>query len=113
MSTGHIEDHPDAEDRPQLRGLSSGEISTEGQDSTPAVYADVTAPGERKPILPPWLSSIDAAKHHALRAGGYAWHAARFHALRSPTYVAQALFWAQVGVGSSPRALAGRAPAAR
>jgi hypothetical protein len=57
------------------------------------VYTDVTAPGERKPILPPWLASTDAAKHHARRAGGYAWHAVRFHALRAPVYLAQALFW--------------------
>jgi hypothetical protein len=45
MSTDHIEDHPDGERRPQLRDLPGGEISNRGQDSPPAVYADVTAPG--------------------------------------------------------------------
>jgi S-DNA-T family DNA segregation ATPase FtsK/SpoIIIE len=61
------------------------------------VYADVTAPGERKPLLPAWLASRDALKHHARRASGYAWHSARFHGLRSPVYLASALFWAPIG----------------
>ncbi|MGN6172354.1 MAG: hypothetical protein ACTHPS_05320 [Streptosporangiaceae bacterium] len=89
MSTGPVNDHPDDEQRPALRALPRGEISTEGQDSrpAPAVYADVTAPGERKPILPPWLASVEAAKVHARRSAGFAWHAARFHGLRSPLYL--------------------------
>jgi DNA segregation ATPase FtsK/SpoIIIE, S-DNA-T family len=97
MTTQPTPDHPDGQERPQLRALPGGEIPTDGQDSSPAVYADVTASAERKPILPPWLASLDGVKHHARRAGGYAWHAARFHGLRSPVYLAQALFWAQVG----------------
>jgi hypothetical protein len=59
MSTDHIEGHPDEANLPALRAVPSPDIFTEGQDSPPAVYADVTAPGERKPILPPWLASVD------------------------------------------------------
>jgi S-DNA-T family DNA segregation ATPase FtsK/SpoIIIE len=65
----------------------------------PPVYADVTAPGDRKPILPAWAASRDAAKHHARRAGGHAWHSARYHGLRSPVYLAVMLFWAIAGIG--------------
>jgi DNA segregation ATPase FtsK/SpoIIIE, S-DNA-T family len=95
MSTEPTGGQPDAEVVP-LRAVP-GEI--EAAPSGPAAYADVTAPGERKPVLPPWLRGRDAMRHHAARAGGYAWHAARFHGLRSPLYAAQALFWALIGAG--------------
>ena len=54
MSTAHIEGHRDGERRPQLHALPGGKISAGGQDSPPAppVYADVTAPGERRPVIP-------------------------------------------------------------
>jgi DNA segregation ATPase FtsK/SpoIIIE, S-DNA-T family len=95
MSTEPVGGQPGAEIVP-LRAVPAGEI--EAGPSGPASYADVTAPGERKPILPPWLRGRDAMRHHATRAGGYAWHAARYHGLRSPLYAGQALFWALVGV---------------
>jgi len=64
----------------------------------PPVYADVTNPGERKPVLPAWLASAEGAKHHARRAGGHARHSARYHGLRSPLYLAVTLGCAVVGV---------------
>jgi DNA segregation ATPase FtsK/SpoIIIE, S-DNA-T family len=63
------------------------------------VYSDVTlTPGERKPILPPWLAGRDAIKHHARHYMGHAWHAARFHGLRLPWYITLTVFWATWGV---------------
>ncbi len=62
------------------------------------VYADVTPPGGRKPVLPDWLQSREHMKHHARRVGGHAWHSARYHGLRSPGYLAVTTFWALVGV---------------
>jgi DNA segregation ATPase FtsK/SpoIIIE, S-DNA-T family len=73
-----------------------GEVAEPATGGPPA-YADVTAPGERKPILPVWLASTEAAKHHARRAGGYAWHSARYHGLRSPVYLAAMLGCAALG----------------
>jgi DNA segregation ATPase FtsK/SpoIIIE, S-DNA-T family len=63
-----------------------------------ATYADVTGPGERRPILPHWLRSADAAKHHARRVAGAAAHTVAYHAVRSPVYAVHAAFWAPVGV---------------
>ena len=100
MSTEPAGGHQDAGDRlPQLRAVQAGpgaELEP-AEPSGPPVYQDVTAPGERKQILPDWMASVDAAKHHGRRAGGYAWHSARYHGLRSPAYLVQLLFWAQVG----------------
>jgi S-DNA-T family DNA segregation ATPase FtsK/SpoIIIE len=62
------------------------------------IYQDVTPPGARKPILPHWLSSRDAAKHHARRVTGAAAHTAAYHAVRSPVYLLHAAFWAPVGI---------------
>jgi S-DNA-T family DNA segregation ATPase FtsK/SpoIIIE len=97
MSTTQDHDHPDsnvvpirADEAPDEAALSKGK---------PPVYADVTVPGDRKPVLPDWLQSRDALRHHARRAGGYAWHTFRFHGLRSPVYLAVTLFWAIAGVG--------------
>jgi S-DNA-T family DNA segregation ATPase FtsK/SpoIIIE len=61
------------------------------------VYQDVTAPGERRPILPHWLRSRDAAKHHTRRVTGAAVHTAAYHGVRSPVYLVHAVFWAPVG----------------
>jgi DNA segregation ATPase FtsK/SpoIIIE, S-DNA-T family len=90
-------DHRDAEVVP-LRAMLAAEI--EAAPSGPATYADVTAPGERKPILPAWLRGRDAMRHHAARAAGYGWHAARFHALRSPVYLILTAWWAAAGIVS-------------
>jgi S-DNA-T family DNA segregation ATPase FtsK/SpoIIIE len=62
------------------------------------VYADVTPPGGRKPVLPDWLQSREALRHHARRVAGHAWHSARYHGLRSPAYLTVMLFWAVIGV---------------
>jgi S-DNA-T family DNA segregation ATPase FtsK/SpoIIIE len=72
-----------------------GEIT--GPGTAPAVYQDVTAPGERKPILPHWLTSRDAARHHTKRVAGAAAHATAYHAVRSPVYLVHSAFWAPVG----------------
>jgi S-DNA-T family DNA segregation ATPase FtsK/SpoIIIE len=68
-----------------------------GPPTGPAVYQDVTAPGGRRPVLPAWLRSRDAARHHARRVAGAAAHTALYHAVRSPVYTAQAVFWAVPG----------------
>lgn len=93
MTTNHVDHERSAEVVP-LRAVPA---EVDGPSSGPAAYQDVTTPGERRPILPPWLASVDGAKHHARRAGGYAWHAARFHGLRSPVYLVTTLAFAVVG----------------
>ncbi|HEY6275602.1 MAG TPA: cell division protein FtsK [Streptosporangiaceae bacterium] len=94
MSTDPASGHPNPSDTP-LPAIPAAEV--EEPPTGPAAYADVTAPRERKPILPPWLTSREAMAHHARRAGGYAWHSARYHGLRSPVYLGAVLFWAPVG----------------
>jgi S-DNA-T family DNA segregation ATPase FtsK/SpoIIIE len=98
MTTEPVDGQPGDENAPALRAVPGEPAELEHAESSPAVYADVTAPGERKPILPPWLRGADAMKHHARRAGGYAWHAARYHGLRSPVYLALTVFWAAAGI---------------
>jgi S-DNA-T family DNA segregation ATPase FtsK/SpoIIIE len=61
------------------------------------VYADVTAPGALRPVLPYWLRSREDAAIAARRAAGREWHRARYHGLRSPWYAAQFLFWGAAG----------------
>src|SRR6266545_1712041 len=54
--------------------------------------------GNRQPIVPVGLSTWGAIKS-TLRYGlGVGWYHSRFHALRSPWYAVQALFWSVVGV---------------
>ncbi|MGH3220240.1 MAG: cell division protein FtsK [Streptosporangiaceae bacterium] len=62
-----------------------------------ALFADVTTPGTRKPVLPDWAASREAAKHHAKRVGGHAAHATAYHGLRAPWYLLLTAFWAVVG----------------
>src|SRR5579875_1696666 len=53
-------------------------------------------PGERRPIIPAqWQRASAGAtlRHHA----SLAWHRARFHGLRTPAYLVQAIGWAIVG----------------
>jgi DNA segregation ATPase FtsK/SpoIIIE, S-DNA-T family len=99
MSTDPAGDGHNAEVVP-LRARQAEPAEIERGESGPAVYADVTPPGERKPILPPWLRGRDAMRHHARRAGGYAWHSARFHAVRSPLYLVLTAWWAGAGIVS-------------
>jgi DNA segregation ATPase FtsK/SpoIIIE, S-DNA-T family len=96
MTTEPTEGERNAEVVPiRARPAEPAELDQGG--TSPAVYADVTAPGERRPILPVWLASAAAAKEHARRAGGYGWHAARFHALRAPVYLMLTAWWAGAG----------------
>jgi DNA segregation ATPase FtsK/SpoIIIE, S-DNA-T family len=97
MTTEPTEGERNAEVVP-LHAQAAEPAELERGETGAAVYVDFTAPGERKPILPPWLRGRDAMRHHAIRAGGYAWHSARYHGLRSPVYISLTLFWAAAGV---------------
>jgi hypothetical protein len=50
-----------------------GEVA-EPVSGGPPAYADVTAPGERKPILPLWLQSREALRNAAKVRSGQGWH---------------------------------------
>jgi S-DNA-T family DNA segregation ATPase FtsK/SpoIIIE len=63
----------------------------------PPVYADITAPGERRPVLPYWLQRGNFRPAVA-RWRGRAWHEVKFHGLRSPWYLGCTLFWSVAGV---------------
>jgi hypothetical protein len=52
----------------------------------------------RQPIVPVGLSTFGAVRSTVKYAAEQAWYHTRFHALRSPWYAVQALFWATVGV---------------
>jgi S-DNA-T family DNA segregation ATPase FtsK/SpoIIIE len=95
MSADQSRDQPGAEVVP-LRAVPAD--VTEPATAAPT-YADVTAPGERRPILPVWLQSVDAAKNRAKVAGGWAWHAGRFHGIRLPVYLPVVAGCAVLGIG--------------
>jgi S-DNA-T family DNA segregation ATPase FtsK/SpoIIIE len=80
--------------------IEAAESPTAAKDSppAPAVYADITAPGERRPVLPAWARSRDAAKHQGKRVAGAAVHTAAYHSVRGPVYLAHAVFWAIPGI---------------
>lgn len=61
------------------------------------VYADVTAPGARRPVIPGWLRSRAQFRDTMRRRAGYAGYLTAFHGLRSPVYAAKALFWGVAG----------------
>jgi S-DNA-T family DNA segregation ATPase FtsK/SpoIIIE len=64
-----------------------------------AVYADITrVPGERLPVIPPYLRGRQNIKATLALVGGQQWHRARYHGVRSPLYLAAVLAWAVVGV---------------
>jgi S-DNA-T family DNA segregation ATPase FtsK/SpoIIIE len=84
------------EDHPNLPAVPAGPGSEPAAGQV--VYADVTPAGGRKPVMPQWARSRDALHHSARRAGGHTAHAAAFHGIRSPVYLAVMLFWAVVGL---------------
>jgi DNA segregation ATPase FtsK/SpoIIIE, S-DNA-T family len=88
---------PEPPERPQLRAVPAPaeEIPDSGK---PPVYADVTAPGERRPVLPPWLQAGNR-RHTLARWRGRAWHELKFHGLRAPVYLGLTVFWGVVGAG--------------
>jgi S-DNA-T family DNA segregation ATPase FtsK/SpoIIIE len=90
----------DPETHPHLRAIpSTPGDGIEAQPVTqPAVYKDVTAPGERKPVLPHWLRTRQQFRDTSRRVAGYQWYLARFHGLRLGWYAAVTAFWAVVGV---------------
>ena len=70
-------------------------------EATPGGALVDPPPGKRtnrQPIVPVGLSTWGAVKSTAKYAAGEVWYHTRFHALRSPWYAMQALFWAVVGV---------------
>jgi hypothetical protein len=71
---------------PPAAARPGGEIFAEGQDSPPAppVYADVTAPGERKPVIPAHWRTWAAAREHVRLAAARHRHAAAYHGVRAP-----------------------------
>jgi hypothetical protein len=53
--------------------------------------------GELLPVRPDWLATREGFRSGAARAGGRAWHRAKYHGLRSPVYAVAGLFWAVIG----------------
>jgi S-DNA-T family DNA segregation ATPase FtsK/SpoIIIE len=64
-----------------------------------AVYADLTlVPGDRLPILPPWLASRQELRAAIAVTGGRQWHRARYHGLRLPLHLVVVLWCALIGL---------------
>jgi S-DNA-T family DNA segregation ATPase FtsK/SpoIIIE len=64
-----------------------------------AVYADVTAPGERRPVLPYWMRGRQQFLDAVRIRSGYWWYLLRLHGLRLPVYVVLTVFWGVAGTG--------------
>lgn len=64
-----------------------------------AAYADITAPGGRKPVLPHWMHGREAFRNAAKVRAGHVLYLARFHVLRLPWYAAVTVFWGVAGTG--------------
>ncbi|MGH3205691.1 MAG: cell division protein FtsK [Streptosporangiaceae bacterium] len=97
MSTDPVGGHPGAEVVPLRAVQVPDEVQLAGTQAP--VYADTTADhaGERRPVIPArWqrASARATVRHHA----SLNWHRARFHGLRAPAYLVQAIVWAVVGV---------------
>jgi S-DNA-T family DNA segregation ATPase FtsK/SpoIIIE len=84
-------------ERPQLHAVPAQEIT--GPAPQPPVYADITAPGELRPVLPYWLRGREEFRHAARRQAGRHWHRAKYHGLRLPWYVLVTAFWGVAGLG--------------
>ena len=111
MAIDHPGDHPGAEVVPLFPAVpvtdTSFEIDLDDGRRAPAVVpvdpahmpapAAAPAPG-RLPVLPDHLRGLDGMKRAVLRTGDRAWHASRYHGLRSPLYLAKAVLWAVVGL---------------
>ena len=70
-------------DRPQLRAVAAAPEELPPPDGPP-LYADITGPGERRPVRPQWLQKGNFRPAVA-RWYGRAKHEAQFHGLRSPS----------------------------
>ena len=88
--------HVNGSHRGRARRRSRAAARCPGEVAEPAAgppaYADVTAPG-RAPARSSPRGSPRWTRRNITRAGsaGYAWHAARYHGLRSPVYLAAIL----------------------
>jgi S-DNA-T family DNA segregation ATPase FtsK/SpoIIIE len=65
----------------------------------PAVYADVTPPGERRPVLPYWMRGRQQFREAVRIRSGYWWYLLRLHGLRLPVYAVLTVFWGTAGTG--------------
>ena len=70
-----------------------------GDDSAqrPVIYADVTGPGERRPVIPVQLQAANLRGTVAAFAG-LQWHRSRYHGLRLPFYLLAAAVFAVIGL---------------
>ena len=62
------------------------------------IYADITAVGERRPVIPVELQLANLRNTVTLWAG-LQWHRSRYHGLRLPVYLIAVLVWAAIGAG--------------
>ena len=85
----------DADDSTEL--VESGEPD----DLPPSLTwsAPDRAPGDRAPVIPPWLRSAEARKAAARQAVATARYYTAFHAVRTPIYATKTLGYSLVGVG--------------
>ena len=64
-----------------------------------AVYVDTTRKsGARLPVIPDSVKGLDNIRATVAHHGGRASHTARYHAVRSPKYLALTVVWAVAGV---------------
>jgi hypothetical protein len=98
MTADHHDDDRNAEVG-NVVSFRAAEVQAAGVQggAQPPVYADITAPGARKPVLRHWLHGRDAFASTAKVRAGYGWYLARFHGLRLPWYALVTLFWAVAG----------------
>lgn len=96
MSTDQSGDHPGAEIVP----LYPDAVPAVPEETAPAkaTYANITrVPGERLPVIPPYLRGRANIRATLALAGAQSWHRAKYHGIRSPVYLFAVLVWALVG----------------
>jgi S-DNA-T family DNA segregation ATPase FtsK/SpoIIIE len=81
---------------------ASAPLVDKGADSGPDRLASMLA-ARRLPLLPDWARSIEDMKRTAKFVAGHYWHIVRFHAMRSPLYLARIALRSPAGLARTLR----------
>lgn len=81
----------------------SGPLVDQGADSGPDRLASLLA-ARRLPLLPDWARSLTDLKRTAEFVAGHYWHIVRFHAMRTPLYLARIVLRSPAGLARTLRA---------
>lgn len=78
-------------------------VDSPAAQHTPRLTIAAIRTGQRRPIVPAWLTSRGEALATARWLAGYAWHAARYHTVRIPKYAVKLAVRAPRGLARTLR----------